>query len=184
MVRLAAKPTGSCYVLAFLVTWTATGSLLAAASSAVEPGIPAGTWVGERHGRAVTWRLETSGRLRVDGCPADYSIACDTLMVRFDPTGAESGAGETAVYRFWASLPPSGPARLYVYGFDLGSLGQWLEREVPVESPLPEDAAPPAPAVVTPPPRNAAHGSRPATSTESPRAASTPATNGARHPRR
>lgn len=108
-------------------------------------GLLPGVWLGERDGQSVTWKLDDAGRLRLDGRPADYRVAGDTLTVHFDaPAAARPGTlRETAVYRFLASTTP--PPRLFVYGFDLGTQGLWLEREAAEDPPLPEDTSPLAP---------------------------------------
>lgn len=127
-------------------------SLMALGTAAAETDRLAGTWVGEKDGREVRWSFSDPGRLRANGRPGDYCLSHDTLTVRFDPPlGATTvDMGEKAIYGFVASVPRSGPARLFVYGFDLGKLGLWLERE---EAPaLPEDAAPPVPAQTKPTP--------------------------------
>jgi hypothetical protein len=119
-------------------------------SLALEPALLAGTWVGSHDGQSVVWQVMDAGRLRVDGRPADFEIHADSLVIRFDPplqANADPGCREVAVYRFVASTPQNGTARLFVSGFDLGKQGALLLRE-PAEQSDPggsEDAAPPAP---------------------------------------
>lgn len=117
-----------------------------------------GSWVGIVKDVEVVWQLDEGGRLRLDGRPADYQISGDSLIVRFDPPpqADTTAPRETAIYRFLVSLPERGPARLFVYGFDLGKHGVYLVREGAPEPPLPEDAAPPAPDAATPESRNVA----------------------------
>jgi hypothetical protein len=144
MSRLADAKMGFCQALLLGVAVAAAG-----VARAIEPSRLAGEWVGERSGREVVWRLDGS-RMRVDGRPADFVIAGDSLRVRFDrPCRAEvSDPPETAIYRFVVNLPASGTARLFVYGFDLGNQGMWLERAA-ADPPLPEGAAPTGPAPPT-----------------------------------
>jgi hypothetical protein len=123
-----------------------SGASAGTSTGAVDTGgLPPGVWSGERNGQSVTWKLDDAGRLRLDGRPADYLVAGDTVIVRFDaPAAARPGTlRETAVYRFLASTTP--PPRLFVYGFDLGIQGLWLEREAAGDPPLPEDTSPPVP---------------------------------------
>jgi hypothetical protein len=139
VLRLADARTGLCMLLLVAA---------AAPAHALDSAKLVGDWVGERDGQVIVWRLLEQGRLRIDGRPADFTISTDTLVVRFDPPCQPSGtrlAGETAVYRFLVGATNGVPTQLFVYGFDLGPQGIWLERETE-EPPLPEDAAPPVPA--------------------------------------
>ena len=132
--------------LSLLLADVPAGTAAGPSEGAVDaPSLLRGVWIGERAGQLVTWKLDDAGRLRLDGRPADYRVAGDTLTVRFDaPAAARPGTlRETAVYRFLASTTP--PPRLFVYGFDLGTQGLWLEREAAVEPPLPEATDPVAP---------------------------------------
>jgi hypothetical protein len=105
-----------------------------------------GTWEGSASdGSTIVWQMQ-AGRVRIDGRPADLEIRADSLLVLFDaPVQAKAGAArEAAVYRFLLGGSQRNPARLFVYGFDLGSQGLSLLRtEAP--TPPPEDAAPPLP---------------------------------------
>jgi hypothetical protein len=119
-------------------------------SSALEPGVLAGTWVGNHDGQSVVWQVLDAGRLRVDGRPADFEIHSDTLVVRFDPLvrpNPDPGCREVAIYHFLASTPTNGTARLFVSGFDLGKQGALLLREPTEQSGSggSEDASPPPP---------------------------------------
>lgn len=135
---------------------------LVAAPAAAGTDRLTGTWVGERDGQVVQWNFSDPGRLRANGRPADYTVADDTLVVRFDPPIGILGEGEKAVYGILASLPKQGRARLFVYGFDLGKVGLWLERQDPSNR-LPEDAAPPVPNRTKTSPTSG-HGATPSTS--------------------
>jgi hypothetical protein len=123
--------------------------LLLAAAAHAEAGADSsrldGTWVGTTDaGQTVVWQVG-SGRLRIDGRPADLEIRSDTLVVRFDPSPGHRGeARETAVYRYLASNGHQVPARLFVFGFDLGKTGIHLVRETPEPTP-PEDTSPSSP---------------------------------------
>jgi len=105
----------------------------------------AGEWVGELDGELVLWRFGNEGEAHLNGRHALFCVAHDTLRVTFEaPLRATEVRPEVAVYRFLASDPSQGPSRLFVYGFDLGKRGVWLE-PAPEEPPLPEDTAPPSP---------------------------------------
>ncbi|MFQ5601013.1 MAG: hypothetical protein ACE5G2_10735, partial [Candidatus Krumholzibacteriia bacterium] len=126
--------------------------LAAGPGHALEPEQLSGTWIGEcSTGQEVVWRLDALGGLRVDDRPATYELTGDTLVVHFEPVDdlGPSGSGEIAVYHVLASSPGSGPRRLFIYGFDLGPRGIFLECE---EAPLPEDASPPVPRHPSDPP--------------------------------
>jgi hypothetical protein len=132
-------------------SWIGLGSLLllcgVGTGHAFDGASIAGEWIGERDGQVISWRLDGVGRLRIDGRPADYTISHDTLRVRFDAAPRLGGAScerETAVYRFMVGSSKGRSTQLFVYGFDLGAQGLWLERPEP-EPPLAEDAAPPPP---------------------------------------
>jgi len=131
--------------LAFLaLLWVVSPTWSSAAVAAPDLS---GSWIGLLNGVEVVWELDDVGRLRRDGRAADYEVSGDSLIVRFDPPSqAPPGTPrETAIYRFLASQPDQGQARLLIYGFDLGRHGVYLIRNVPAP-PLPEDAAPELPA--------------------------------------
>jgi hypothetical protein len=115
-----------------------------------------GDWVGEMDGELVTWSFLDDHRARIGDRSGSYQVSNDTLRIHFAPPlrAADDTPAEVAVYRFLASDPQQGPLRLFVYGFDLGKRGIWLE-PAPAEPPLPEDAAPvvpDSPTEATPPP--------------------------------
>jgi len=134
-----------------------------------------GHWVSTQAESEVVWDLDGEGRLRLDGRPADYAIRGDTLVVRFDPpVGEPNAAPEVAVYRFIASVPQKGQARMFVYGFDLGKEGIHLVRTA--DQGLTEDAAPPAPPAPPTPPSAPA----PPAAPEKPSTAPNPSPSGGR----
>jgi hypothetical protein len=106
-----------------------------------------GDWVGEMDGELVTWSFLDGQKARVGDRSGSYQVSNDTLRIHFAPPlrAADDTPAEVAVYRFLASDPQQGPLRLFVYGFDLGKRGIWLEPATP-EPPLPEDAVPVVPA--------------------------------------
>jgi len=117
-----------------------------ASAAAVAASELDGTWEGSAgDGSPIVWQVDAS-RVRIDGRPADLEIRADTLLVRFDPPvqAGPQAARETAVYRFLVGNAQRNPARLFVYGFDLGSQGLYLLRKSEPPRP-PEDAAPTAP---------------------------------------
>jgi hypothetical protein len=134
--------------LVYLVA-VALAPRLAIAAPAAHPAtapIQDGTWIGTRpDGSVVVWEFSGS-RLRIEERRADTETRADSLIVRFDrPPGAPPGsAREKAVYRFIASSTGQGPARLFVYGFDLGRRGLHFVRESSAPR-LPEDTTPPTP---------------------------------------
>jgi hypothetical protein len=112
-----------------------------------------GVWVASLHdGSPMVWQVN-GARLRINGRPADLEIRSDSLIVSFDaaPKSDPEAEREMAVYRFLASSSLNGFQRLFVYGFDLGSRGLYLEREAAEEQPLPEDTVPPVPQPVPQP---------------------------------
>jgi len=108
----------------------------------------AGEWIGERDGELVSWNFGDEGKAYLNGRNAVFTVAHDTLRVTFEAPlrAAADVLPEMAVYRFLASDPSMGPSRLFVYGFDLGKQGVWLQ-PAPEEPTLPEDTAPAAPDV-------------------------------------
>ncbi len=138
--------------LGFFILATAMGAAAVfPASPEPSPATPriTGEWIGEQDGEWVTWNFGEDGKAHLNGRYALFTVSHDTLRVTFEaPLRATSDASpEVAVYRFLASDPSLGPLRLFVYGFDLGKQGVWLQ-PAPEEPPLPEDTAPPAPDVV------------------------------------
>jgi hypothetical protein len=122
------RRTGIVCVCALVVAMTA----VVAAASELD-----GTWEGS---------TEDGSPVRIDGRPADLVVRADTLLVRFDAP-AQAGpqaTRETAVYRFLLGKAQRNPARLFVYGFDLGPQGLYLVRTSEPPAPA-EDTAPPVP---------------------------------------
>ena len=116
---------------------------LATPASAVDMESLGGTWRGERNGVECLWQIDSTGRLRIDGRGANWTLHGDTLVVQFDPledsrsVGECLPTGERAVYQIQASQPGRGRRSLFASGFDLGTQGLFLVREEPAPEPVP-----------------------------------------------
>ena len=131
----------------FFVLVTSIASVAAAVAPSPAPCHRiVGEWVGEMDGEFVVWNFDAEGRARLNERCAVFAVSHDTLRVTYDAPlrAAADTPAEVAIYRFLASDPQQGPSRLFVYGFDLGKSGVWLQ-PAPVEPALNEDAAPPVP---------------------------------------